>query len=145
MINKIKELYLKYKEIINYLIIGVLTTLVSLGVYYALVLTVLDPLDPIQLQIANVVSWICAVTFAYLTNRKIVFESQEKNMWKEGAKFYASRGLTLLLDMGFMFLFVTVLHMNDKVAKIIVQFLITASNYVISKFFVFKKKRNNND
>ena len=72
----IKELYLKYKEIINYLIVGVLTTVVSLTVYYGLVLTVLNPKNPIQLQAANIASWICAVAFAYWANRKFVFESK---------------------------------------------------------------------
>ena len=57
-----KELYNKYKEIINYVIVGGLTTVVSLAVYYALVLTVLNPDNPVQLQIANVISWIAAVT-----------------------------------------------------------------------------------
>ena len=68
--DKIKELYLKYKEIINYLIVGVLTTVVSLTVYYGLVLTILNPKNPIQLQAANIASWICAVAFAYWANRK---------------------------------------------------------------------------
>ena len=66
--DKIKELYKKYKEIINYLIFGVLTTLVSLVVYYASVLTFLNPENSIQLQIANILSWIAGVTFAYFTN-----------------------------------------------------------------------------
>ena len=73
MINRLKELYLKYKEIINYLIVGGLTTVVSLVTYYACVLTFLDPNNPLQLQIANVISWIFAVAFAYVTNRKYVF------------------------------------------------------------------------
>ena len=60
---------------------GVLTTVVSLGVYYALVLTILDPNNGFQLQIANVVSWIAAVTFAYYTNRKFVFKSNSKNVF----------------------------------------------------------------
>ena len=81
--DKIKELYKKYKEIINYLIFGVLTTLVSLVVYYASVLTFLNPENSIQLQIANILSWIAGVTFAYFTNRKYVFESKEKNKLKE--------------------------------------------------------------
>ena len=71
-----KRLYEKYKEIINYLIVGVLTTVVSLGVYYACVYTVLDPNQPLQLQTANVISWVAAVTFAYFTNRRYVFESK---------------------------------------------------------------------
>ena len=65
-----KAVFIKYKEIIMYLIAGVLTTIVSLGVYYLCVLTILDPHNPVQLQAANVISWIAAVTFAYFTNRK---------------------------------------------------------------------------
>ena len=81
--NKIKELYQKYKEIINYLIFGVLTTVVSLVTYYICVFTVLNPDNAIQLQIANVISWIISVAFAYITNRKFVFESNEENKIKE--------------------------------------------------------------
>ena len=55
MINKIKDLYLKYKEIINYLFFGVLTTIVSLATYYLLVLTILNPENALQLQIANII------------------------------------------------------------------------------------------
>ena len=72
--QKIKELYLKYKEIINYLIVGVATTIVSLAIYYGLTLTVLDANNPIQLQVANVISWIGAVAFAYFTNKIFVFK-----------------------------------------------------------------------
>ena len=71
--NTIKTLYQKYKELINYLIVGGLTTVVSLGVYYGCELTFLNPEVPVQLQAANVLSWIAAVTFAYFTNRKYVF------------------------------------------------------------------------
>ena len=137
---KIKELYYKYKEIINYLIVGGLTTVVSLAVYYACVLTFLDPHNPLQLQAANVISWIAAVTFAYFTNRKYVFESHDPNMFQEGIKFFGSRVGTLLMDMGTMFLLVTVLGMSDKIAKLIVQVIVTVGNYVFSKFLVFKKQ-----
>ena len=77
------KLYKKYKEIISYLIVGVLTTVVSLGVYYACVLTFLNPENALQLQIANIISWVAAVTFAYFTNRKFVFESKNPDMLKE--------------------------------------------------------------
>ena len=73
--KKIKLLYKKYKEIINYIIVGGMTTVVGLGIYYILVISVLDPLKPVELQIANICSWIGAVAFAYFTNRKFVFES----------------------------------------------------------------------
>ncbi len=137
--NNIKKLNTKYKEIINYLIVGVLTTIVSLSTYYLLVFTILNPENSIQLQIANIVSWIVSVAFAYVTNRKYVFESKEKNKLKEAGMFFSARVLTLLLDMAIMFVGVTVLHLNDKIFKLISQVAITISNYLISKLFVFKK------
>ena len=140
MMNKIKELYFKYKEIINYLIVGGLTTVVSLATYYACVLTFLDPENPIQLQAANIISWICAVTFAYFTNRRFVFESKNQNMLKEAIAFFMARVGTLLMDMGIMFVFVTLLHCNDKIMKLVVQVVVTIANYIFSKFLVFNKK-----
>lgn len=137
-----KELYLKYKEIINYLIFGVLTTVVSLATYYGLTLTILDPEKAVELQIANIISWIAAVTFAYFTNRKWVFENKEKANIKEASKFYLSRVSTLLIDMALMFIFVTKLGVNDKIMKLVVQVVVTILNYVFSKFIVFREKKN---
>ncbi|MCI6733049.1 MAG: GtrA family protein [Lachnospiraceae bacterium] len=136
--GKIKKIMGRYRELISYLIVGGLTTVVSLGTYYGCTLTILDAAVPLQLQAANVLSWIAAVTFAYFTNRKYVFESRNQHMLKEAAAFYASRLSTLLMDMGLMFLMVTILNWNDKIAKLIVQVVVTVANYVISKFFVFK-------
>ena len=74
--NKIIGLYKKHKEIINYLIVGGLTTVVSMAVFYGSTLTFLDGNDAIELQIANVISWISAVVFSYFANRIFVFESK---------------------------------------------------------------------
>lgn len=139
VMGKIKKNMGRYRELISYLIVGGLTTVVSLGTYYGCTLTVLDAAVPLQLQAANVLSWIAAVTFAYFTNRKYVFESRNQHILKEAAAFYASRLSTLLMDMGLMFLMVTILGWDDKIAKLIVQVVVTIANYVISKFFVFKK------
>lgn len=139
--EKIKELYKKYKEVINYLIFGVLTTLVSLAVYYISVLTVLDPENAFQLQVANIISWIAGVAFAYFTNRKYVFESKETNKVKEASKFVLARVTTLVMDMLIMWLGVTILHGNDKIVKLISQVVVIVSNYVFSKIFVFKKEK----
>ena len=135
------ELYKKYKEIINYLIFGVLTTVVSLATYYICVFTFLNPENPVELQIANIISWIFAVIFAYVTNRKYVFESKEKNKVKEAIKFVGSRVFTLILDMGVMWLGVTILGFSDKIMKMVSQVLIIIGNYIISKLFVFKKEK----
>lgn len=127
------------KEFINYLIVGGLTTLISLIIYYSLVLTILNPKISIQLQTANVISWIVSVSFAYLTNRKFVFHSKNENIVLESIGFFVSRLSTLLIDMLLMFIIVTHCGFNDKIAKIVVQIIVIVSNYILSKFFVFKR------
>ena len=134
-----KDLYIKYREIISYLIVGGLTTVVSLVTYYACVLTALDPNHPVQLQCANILSWIAAVAFAYVTNRRFVFRSRNKHMLREAGAFVASRVGTLVMDMALMFVMVTLGGLNDKIAKLAVQVVVTVANYVLSKFFVFHK------
>lgn len=140
LLKKIWKLYKKYEEIINYLIVGGLTTVVSLGTYYFCVYTFLDPENAFQLQLANIISWICCVTFAYFANRIFVFKSKRKDKLKEAASFYCSRITTLLMDMGIMFVFVTLIGFNDKIMKLVVQVVVTILNYVLSKLLVFKKK-----
>lgn len=141
MIDKIIDLYKKNKEILNYLVVGVLTTVVSLGVYYGSVLTFLNPDDAFQLQAANILSWVAAVTFAYFANRKYVFESTNSNVLMEAVKFYLSRVSTLLMDMAIMFIGVTVLTFDDKIMKLVVQVVVMIANYVFSKLFVFAKEK----
>ncbi len=139
MIKTIKELFNKYREIIMYLIFGVLTTVVSLAVYYILVYTILNPNNPFELQVANIISWIAGVAFAYFTNRSMVFQSKNKNKLKEAGSFVLARVVTLIMDMLIMFVGVTLLHGNDKLLKLISQVIVIVSNYVFSKLFVFKK------
>lgn len=139
--NWIRGIIKQHKEIVAYLIVGVLTTVVSLCSYYGCVLTFLNPQIAWQLQMANVISWICAVTFAYFMNRKFVFESIRTDWINEAAAFYSSRVATLFADMAIMFLMVTILGFNDKIAKLVVQVVVTVANYVLSKLFVFTKKQ----
>lgn len=142
--KEVKKIYLKYKEIINYVIVGVLTTLVSLLSYYGLVLTILNPDVSWQLQLANIISWLISVTFAYITNRKYVFESKNNKILKEASKFYGARVLTLLLDMLFMYITVTIFKFNDKIMKILSNIIVLILNYILSKLFVFIKKDGKN-
>ena len=137
----IKNIYLKYKEIINYLIFGILTTIVSLTTYYLLTLTILNPNNPIKLQIANIISWILSVSFAYITNRKYVFTPTNKTIKKEITEFYSSRIASLILDMLLMYILVTTLKLNDKIIKLLVQIIIIITNYILSKLIVFKKEK----
>ena len=141
MIEKIKELYKKYEELVNYVIVGGLTAVVSFATYFICVHTFLDASNDIQLQIATVISWVFSVTFAYITNRIFVFKSKSKNYLKEISSFVGSRVATLLMDMGVMWLFVSVMHGNDTIGKLISQVVVTVMNYILSKLFVFKKKK----
>ena len=130
----------KYGEIVRYLIVGILTTVVSLGTYYGCVFTFLNPENALQLQLANVLSWIIAVTFAYVTSRIYVFQSKQENILREMAAFYSSRLLTLFMDMAIMFIMVTLCRVNDKLAKLVVQVVVTVANYVFSKILVFRRE-----
>lgn len=132
-------IYYKNPEVWNYLIVGLLTTLVSFIVYFAVTRTFLDASEAIELQIANVISWVISVAFAYVTNRIFVFKSKNKNIFAEVTKFVGSRILSLLMDIGIMFLVVTVLSMSDIIGKLISQVVVIIANYVLSKLLVFKK------
>jgi putative flippase GtrA len=130
----------KYGEIVRYLIVGILTTVVSLGTYYGCVFTFLNPENALQLQLANVLSWIIAVTFAYVMSRIYVFQSKQENILREMVAFYSSRLLTLFMDMAIMFIMVTLCRVNDKLAKLVVQVVVTVANYVFSKILVFRRE-----
>ena len=132
------KIYKKYEELINYLIIGILTTIVSLVTYYLLTLTVLDANNKVYLQIANIISWLASVTFAYFTNRKFVFKVKNKSNIKECLNFYISRISTLLIDMIIMYIFVSILKFDNKIVKLVAQVVIIILNYILSKFIVFK-------
>lgn len=132
--EKIHELYFKYKEIINYIIVGVLTTFVSIGSYWLFRFVIKNYI------VLSILSWVFAVAFAYFTNRAFVFESKEKDLIKEITRFVSCRLLTLGLEVVLMVLFVSVLHINDMISKIILQVVVLVSNYLLSKLFVFAKK-----
>lgn len=132
-------IYYKNPEIWNYLIVGLLTTVVSLVTYFICTGTFLDPKNEVELQIANVISWVFAVIFAYFANRIFVFKSHDKNMVGEATKFVGSRIISLLMDMAVMFIIVSVLHFNDKIGKLVSQVVVTIANYILSKLLVFKK------
>ena len=129
------DIYHKDEELWNYLIVGGLTTLVSI-VSFGLCSKAMN----LDLITSNILSWICAVLFAYYTNRLFVFRSKNKNVIKEFISFTGSRVLTLLLDTGLMVLMVKSMKIDELIAKILVQFIIVIANYIISKLIVFRKK-----
>lgn len=143
--KKIFNLYKKYEEQINYLIVGGLTTVVGVGSKLLLLFTILDQTDGLQLQIAEIISWILAVLFAYITNRIFVFKSKVKgkNQVREALNFVKGRVFTQLIQMFIMWFFVTLLKLNSNIWVIIFtlicQVMQIILNYVISKLLVFKK------
>ena len=138
-INTIKGLYLEYKEIINYLIFGVLSTGVNFASYF-----IFAKLFHIDEVVSSGLSWFCAVLFAYITNKIFVFESKTKTVKefiKEMMSFFACRVLSgILCDVGTFALMVKVLNINDVIAKIVTQIMVVILNYVLSKLVIFKKK-----
>ena len=143
MINKCIEIMKKNEEVVMYLIMGVLATVVNISVKYALLFTILDPKNAIELQVAVIISWIVAVVFAYFTNRTYVFKSKEQNILKEFSNFVFARIITLIMEMIIMWFFITFLKLNTNlwvvIWTIIAQAMVVIMNYVFSKLFIFKK------
>ena len=136
-------IYYKNPELWNYLIVGGLTTVIAIASKFILLGTCLDQHNGLELQIAEVVSWVLAVLFAFFANRIFVFKSKEKNIIKELIPFAGGRVFTQLIQMVIMFIFVTLLKLDSNtwvvVFSLICQVMQIVVNYFISKFIVFKK------
>ena len=143
--KKIWNLYKKYEEIVNYLVVGGLTTIVAIGSKLLLLATILDQTNGLELQIAEVISWFLAVTFAYVTNRIFVFKSKTSGSKcaREIFNFFKGRIVTQLIQMFIMWFFVTLLKLDSNVWVLVFtlacQVIQIVLNYVISKLLVFKK------
>lgn len=140
VIEKIKALCEKYREILIYLIVGVMTTIVSWGAAF-LGKLVLNTDISWQNTVNNAFSWLVGVLFAYPLNRKWVFQSVNQKIFKEFLGFAASRVSTLVMDIVIMWLTVNIIHMNYWIAKIFISsVIVTIANYVFSKVLIFKKQ-----
>ncbi len=141
MKEKILGLYKKYEEIANYLVVGVLTTIVSWAAAWVATL-ILDPNVSWQNAMINTISWGAGVVFGYFANRKYVFKSTNPEMLKEFISFAGGRVTTWLLDVVIMEVSVNMLHLPFWPCKIFISsVLVMIANYVLSKLFVFKKKK----
>ena len=134
MFDKLFYLYKKYKEIINYLIFGGLTTLISIVTY-----AIFTKVFYIDYLISNILSWIISVLFAYITNKIFVFESKSKKNIKEITSFFFFRIVSLVIEMIVLYIFVDMFYIDDLVTKIISQIIVIICNYIFSKVFVFNK------
>ena len=141
--EKIKELCIKHREILVYLIVGVMTTVFAWAVrflwnivFYA---GTVHPL-PVQTTILTIVEFIAGVSFAYPTNRKWVFRSTNPNILKEAAGFVSARLTTLAIQMLLNLAIINLLHVNFYVATVVIGIIVVILNYVFSKLLVFRKK-----
>lgn len=136
--EKIKELYVKYKEIINYLIFGVLTTVVNILSY-----AIFAKIFHIDEVVSNVIAQIISILFAYVTNKIYVFESKTtniKDILRELISFFGCRIFTAVLDTALFAFMVKKIGINDLIAKCVTQVIVIVLNYLFSKILIFRKK-----
>lgn len=152
MINTIKSLIIKYKELITYGLFGVATTVVNFTTF-----KLADMVLGKELYLlSNVIAWVVCVIFAYITNKLWVFESKDMNprvVFKELVSFFAARGFSFIIEEGGLFLLVDVVGFSDytitvfdfsisgtMIAKAIVGVVVVIINYFFSKLIIFRKK-----
>ena len=129
-------LYNKYREIIDYIIFGGLTTLVNIVVFY-----IFDTLLGWPYLIANAVAIVLSILFAYITNKRFVFKMSDMTAQEnivEFLKFIGFRLISGLADMATMWLLVDLISIDTNIAKLLTQFIVVVLNYVFSKLFIFK-------
>ncbi len=129
-------LFGKYREVLLYLFFGVLTTAISWGSFYLFHY----PLAIDEL-LANLLSWVAAVLFAFFTNRIWVFRTHGVGFFREMLLFFGARIGTLLFEELVIFLFVTTLAYHAMAVKMLGNIAVLVLNYVLSKLIVFRKKK----
>lgn len=153
MINMIKSLIIKYKELITYGIFGVATTVVNFTTFKLASMVLGEKLY----LLSNVIAWVVCVIFAYITNKLWVFESKSMKpevVFKELVSFFAARGFSFIIEEGGLFLLVDVVGFSEytltvlsfgisgtMIAKAVVGVVVVIINYFFSKMFIFKKDK----
>ncbi len=148
----IKILFIKYKELITYVIFGVLTTVVNFFAFWIFTKIFGEDLYLVN----NAIAWVVGVVFAYITNKLFVFESKSwdlKVITKEITGFLGARIFSFLVEEGGMLLFISVLGLGKKsltvlgfaitgqfIVKILLAVIVVVMNYIFSKFIIFRKQ-----
>lgn len=154
MPDKMKTIYLKYREPVLYIFFGGLTTLVNVAIYAALAgfpenFPFFGQYTPLLAgayanTVSTAIAWIVSVVFAYITNKIWVFESKTRSfsaLFREFFLFFAARIFSGFLDIAVMFFAVDVANLNNLAVKIVSNVLVIVLNYFFSKLLVFRKKR----
>ena len=138
MIQKIRALVVKYWDIVSYLFFGVCTTIVN----YIIYIPCYNFLG-MSATVSNMIAWVVAVAFAYLTNKPFVFKSNDwsaKTVIPELTKFVGCRVGSGVTETIVLFFAVDLLGWNGNIWKLVTQVMVTVMNYVASKLLVFRKK-----
>lgn len=138
MIDTIRALLRKHRELVSYGFWGVMTTIINYATY-----TLLTEIMQIHYLTSIVIAWVISVLFAYFVNKLFVFQSKDwawrvalRELWQ----MVAARLFSLGLEMAIMWFFVDTLHYNHLIVKLLANVLVVIVNYVLSKFIIFKKK-----
>jgi len=135
MKDKILDIYYQYREIIDYIFFGGLTTLVNIVVFF-----IFDTILGWPYLVANAIAIILSILFAYITNKLYVFKTSTNELREniyEFIKFVGFRLLSGLADMTSMWILVDLIFIDTNIAKLFTQFIVVVLNYVFSKFFIF--------
>ena len=138
----IRDFYYKHESVLLYLIVGAMTTAVSLIAQYV------PAFMGLPTAVNTTISWICAVTFAFFANKVWVFkdEAKEKSDWiRQASSFYGARLVTYFAELGFMILTVDILSQNEYIMKLIAQIFVLTVNYLFSKFYIFRKRHDSGE
>lgn len=138
MKSKILEFIKKNKRIILYLIFGGITTLINIGVFW-----LCERILGLSLTPSNIIAWVTAVIFAFVTNKIYVFESKNKDtklVLKELGTFIFYRLISGGIDMGIMLVGVDLIHIDSIIVKIVSNVVVVILNYIASKYIIFRKK-----
>lgn len=135
-----RNLWKKYREMILYVVFGGFTTLVNWGMYFLFA-------DFVKMPYlwATALAQVAAILFAYITNRIWVFQSKVrdvKGILLEMLRFFGCRGLSLLMDVGCMYVGVDLLHFDDGWMKLLSNVIVIALNYVFSKLLIFRAPKS---
>ena len=123
----------KIKELFLYLIFGILTTSINIIVFH-----ISYKICAVSMIISNIFAWISAVLFAYITNKKFVFESNTNQPLMEMFSFYIARIITLIIETIFLYIFINILKIDSFFSKIISNIIVIVLNYIFSKLWIFK-------
>lgn len=139
----IHKFYMDHEEILTYLVVGGMTTVVAWGSKFLANLLLYRGAvehNTVQTTILTLIDWTAGVVFSFFANRAWVFKSKEPVL-QEAGKFVASRISTLFLEYLFMMILDTWLHINFYVATIVTAVIVVIANYILSKFIVFRKEK----